>query len=177
MIAKKAITLVEMSVAIILAFVLLASLLNIFSSGIKESTNALTHQDNMETANILMSQIEYDLNKATEIKNPTRNLDSDSGEWLFTSKSSLGDMSFSYDYIPDVGVHRVVKGNNNYREDNFFANGHPVNLKFTHIVVNSDDKNDNIVQDKHAMWVELVVGSQKNDVASFSIKRLVVLNQ
>ena len=84
--SKSAITLIEMSIAIVLAFILLSVVLKIFSSGMKESANALTHQDNMETANILMSQIEYDLIKATAIQSPNCNEKSNNAKWLFNSR-------------------------------------------------------------------------------------------
>ena len=174
---KKAITLIEMSIAIVFAFILLAGVLKIFSSGMKGSAKALTHQDNMETANILMSQIEYDLIKATEIQIPACNEKSKNAQWSFKTKSSLGDISFSYDYVQNStdGVHRIVNGND-IKEDNYFARGHPINLQFTHIVVYSDDSNENTITENHGMWVELDVGSQKGDVATYTLKRLIVMN-
>ena len=175
-ISRKAMTLVEMSISIVLAFILLAVILKIFSSGMKESSNALTHQDNMETANILMSQIEYDLNKATEIISPKWNEKDNRAQWLFSSKSPFGKIVFNYDYIDNSsrGVHRFVTGTG-IKEDYYFAKGHPINLTFTHIVVNSDVTNNSIIEN-HGMWVELDVGSIKGDVATFSIKRLIVMN-
>ena len=176
-IKKKAITLVELSVSVVLAFILLSVILKIFSSGMKESASALTHQDNMETANILMSQIEYDLNRATEIISPKKYEKDSSAQWMFHSKSSLGNITFTYNHIDNSseGVHRLVIGKD-IKEDHYFAKGHPVKLHFTHIVVNSEDSKDNTLTDNHGMWVELDVGSQKNDVATYSAKRLIVIN-
>ena len=175
--SKSAITLIEMSIAIVLAFILLSAVLKIFSSGMKESANALTHQDNMETANILMSQIEYDLIKATEIQSPNCNEKSNNAKWSLNSRSSLGNITFIYDHVPNSidGVNRQVIGND-IKENNYFAKGHPVNLQFTHIVVNPEDKKDNRITESHGMWVELNVGSQKGDVATYTLKRLIVLN-
>jgi type II secretory pathway pseudopilin PulG len=173
---KKAITLIEMAISLVLASILLAVILKIFTSGMKESANALTHQDNMETANILMSQIEYDLNKATEIISPNWNEKDSSAQWVFSSKSSLGKITFTYDHIANSanGVHRFVTGKDT-KEDYYFAKGHPVNLKFTHIVVKSDESNNSMFEN-HGMWVELDVGSIKGDVATYTLKRLIVLN-
>ena len=77
----------------------------------KGSVNALTHQDNMEAANILMSQLEYDLIKATEIKKPDWNKKDNTAQWIFSSKSSLGDIAFDYGTNSSDGVHRMVNGN------------------------------------------------------------------
>ncbi len=193
---KKAVTLLEICIATFLAFIILIGILNLFSSGIKGSARNLTHQDNMETANILMSQIEFDLLKANEIRSPEWNQESNFAQWVFNSTSSLGNITFTYDYVPSSlnGVHRYVKGNN-YEENYYYAKGHPVKLNFTHIVINSknisnennennnDNNNENnnendynkIYIEKHAMWVELEVGSGKGDVATYTLKRLITL--
>lgn len=171
---KSAITLVEMSIAVVLAFLLLAGVLKIFSSGMKGSAKALTHQDNMETANILLGQIEYDLQKATKIINPDWNEEGVGAQWIFDSKSSDEKLVFTYDLVPCSldGVHRFVKGNN-INENNYFAKGHPVKLNFTHIVVSSGESNDDSLTEKHGMLVEIEVGSQKGDVATYTLKRLI----
>lgn len=174
-IRNKAITLIEMSIAIVLAFILLSVVLKIFSSGMKGSVNALTHQDNMEAANILMSQIEYDLIKASKIIKPEWNKKDNTAQWIFSSKSSLGDIVFDYAPNSSDGVHRMASGNG-INEDNYFARGHPVKIQFTHIVVNSEDPANNTITENHGMWVELDVGSQKGDVATYTLKRLIVLN-
>lgn len=175
---RKAITLVEISIVSVLAFLIIGSILNVFSSGIKGSTRNLTHQDNMETANILMSQIEFDLLKVNEIISPDWNQEGNKAIMVMKSSSSLGDIVFSYDNDPTSqnGVHRYVKGNN-FEENNYFAKNHPVKLNFTHVVINSTNSNNNerLFIEKHAMWVELEVGSAKGDVASYTLKRLITL--
>ena len=174
---RKAITLVEISIVSVLAFLIIGSILNVFSSGIKGSTRNLTHQDNMETANILMSQIEFDLLKVNEIISPDWNQEGNKAIMVMKSSSSLGDIVFSYDNDPTSqnGVHRYVKGNN-FEENNYFAKNHPVKLNFTHVVINStNSNNERLFIEKHAMWVELEVGSAKGDVASYTLKRLITL--
>ena len=194
---KKAISLIEISIAAFLAFIILGSILNVFSSGLKGSTKNLTHQDNMETANILMSQIELDLLKATEIKKPGWNQEDNNAQWVMNSSTSLGDISFTYDFVPNSlkGVHRLVKGNN-IEESHYYAKDHLVNLNFTHLVINSknpsnnndntendnnnnndnsENNNNNPLIEKHAMWVEIEIGSSKGDVASYTLKRLITL--
>lgn len=176
---RKAITLIEVTIVSVLAFIIIGSVLNVFSSGIKGSTKNLTHQDNMETANILMSQIEFDLQKVNEIISPDWNQEGVKAIFVMKSSSSLGDIVFSYDNDPTSqnGVHRYVKGNN-FEENNYFAKNHPVKLNFTHIVINltdSNNSNDRLLIEKHAMWVELEVGSAKGDVASYTLNRLITL--
>ncbi len=172
----KAISLIEISIATVLAFIILGSILNLFSSGIKGSTRNLTHQDNMETANILMSQIEFDLLKANQIKSPDWNQEGNNALWVLKStSSSLGDITFTYDYVPNSqeGIHRYVKGNN-IEENYYYAKGHPVKLNFTHIVVKPQNTSNPFIE-KHAMWVELDVGSAKGDVATYTLRRLITL--
>ena len=187
----KALSLIEITIGTFLAFILLGSVLKVFSSGIKGSTKNLTHQDNMETANILMSQIELDLLKANEIKTPGWNQEDNNAQWAMSSSSSLGNITFTYDYVPNspIGVHRLVKGNN-IEENHYYAKDHIVNLNFTHLVINSNNTgindennnsnnnnniNDNLLIEKHAMWVEIEIGSTKGDVATYTLKRLITL--
>ena len=183
---KKAVTLVEILIGVILSSILIIGVLNLFTSGIKESAKSLTHQDNMEAANILMTQIEYDLLRATRILNPSWNNEDVGASWIFDSKSSeLGEITFTYDYAdPKVGVHRHVEGRTT-NIDNYFAKGHFVDLKFKHFAVDAGKgEKDDFIIEKHGMWVDLTVYSkdvkpeEKNkDKDAFTMRRLIVVRR
>ena len=178
---KKAVTLIEILICVVLSALLIIGLMNLFSSGLKGSTKTLALQDNMETANILMAQIEYDLLKATEITVPEWTKGSEgSAQWISDSKSSIGSVQYTYDYVSGSkdGVHRKVHGNN-IDLDNYFAKNHLIDLKFTHFAVDTDkDQNNDIISEKHGIWVELTVYSkEKEDKDAFTIKRLIAVKK
>ena len=170
---KQAFTVIEITIGVLLFSVILIGILNLFSSGMKGSARNLTHQDNMEAANLLMNQIELDLSKATEICSPEN-------EWKSViNENNTNKIDISYKYIPhsanpNDGIDRIFK-NKNKETESHLAKGHPVKLEFTHYA-SSTVENDTFVE-KHAMWVELEVGSQNNDVASFSINKLIVFRK
>ena len=177
---KKAVTLIEISICIVLSTLLLIGILNLFSSGMKGSAKALTHQDNMEAANILMRQIEYDLSRATEIMSPARNKTEKEANWVIKYKEGGQEKAITYMYNvesnstlfpPYKGIKRIVDNTGEDSKDSYLAKGHPIKLFFTHFASGTADF------EKHGMWVELEVGSQRNDVATITLKRLIAIQK
>lgn len=178
---KKAVTLVEVLICVALSVVILIGILNLFGSALKGSAKTLTMQDNIETANILISQIEHDLLNATEIIVPDWNEESIGlALWIYDSKNTDGSIGYAYDYVANSkdGVHRKTT-KNNISQDYYFAKGHLVDLKFKHFAVDTyKDQNNEIIEEKHGMWVELTVYSkEKNEKDSFTIKRLIPIKK
>ena len=178
---NKAVTLIEVLICVVLSVILLIGLMNLFGSGLKGSAKTLSLQDNMETANILMAQIEYDLTKATNIDIPDWNEESQgSAHWVSDSKSSIGSIEYTYDYVAGSkdGVHRKVLGNN-VNIDNYFAKNHLIDLKFKHYATDiTKDQNNDIIDERHGIWVELTVYSkEKDDKDAFTIKRLIAIKK
>ena len=177
----KAVTLAEILVVIALSVLLFIGLMNLFGSGLKGSAKALTIQDNMEAANILMSQIELDLLRATDILDPGNNQESNcSARWIHDSKSEGGSIQYIYDYQSgsQEGVLRKVTGSN-VNIENRFAKNHLIDLKFKHFAIETDrDEKGKLIIEQHGMWIELTVYSKdKNDKDSFTLKRLVPIKQ
>ncbi len=178
---RNAFTLVEILIGVVISVVLLAGILNLFYSGLKGSAKTLTLQDNMETANLLMAQIEHDLSQATDIVIPDGNQENvGSAQWVYDSKG-IGCVQYTYDYVIGSrdGVYRKVKGNN-IDVDNIIGRGHLIDLKFRHFAVDADkDQKGNLITEKHGMWVELTVYSKddKNEKDSFTIKRLIAIKK
>ena len=178
---NKAVTLIEVLICVVLSVILIIGLMNLFGSGLKGSAKTLNLQDNMETANILMAQIEYDLAKATKITVPDWNEGSQgSAQWVCDSKSSVGSIQYTYDYVSGSkdGVHRKILGNN-VNIENYFAKNHLIELNFKHFALDiNKDQNNDIINEKHGMWVELTVYSkEKDDNDAFTIKRLIALKE
>lgn len=182
--SKRAFSLVEITVGVIIAAVLLTVLMKLLSSGMKGSTKGIAHQANVEAASILMSQIEYDLLRATEIVSPV-NTESDSTAcWKLYNASSKTGSPVMVTYATNVssGVDRKINIEGSI-QNSTLAKGHNVSLKFTHFKATpAADKYRKLGEKyliRHAMWVELTV-STKNDKKvgeneTFSLKRLVVV--
>ena len=177
---KNAVSLIEIAICIVLSTLLLIGILNLLSSGMKGSAKALTHQDNMEAANILMRQIEYDLSRATEIMSPARNKTEKEANWVIKYKEGGQEKAITYMYNvesnstlfpPYKGIKRIVDNTGEGSKDSYLAKGHPIKLYFTHYASGTADF------EKHGMWVELEVGSQRNDVATFSLRRLIAIQK
>lgn len=179
-ISKKAVSLIEITICIIISALLLIGILNLLSSGMKGSAKALTHQDNMEAANILMRQIEYDLSRASEIISPARNKTEKEANWVLKYIEGGQEKTITYMYNtessstlfpPYNGIKRVVDKTGESSRKSYLAKGHPIKLTFTHYASGTADF------EKHGMWVELEVGSQRNDVATFSLNKLIAVKK
>ena len=180
---RKAVTLVEILIGIILTALIISGVMQLFSSGMKDTAKALTHQDNMEAANILMTQIEYDLLRAVEIKEPVWNDTQDGGLWEIQkteedNNNSKKTISINYSNNGNNGILRDYGG-----EKHVFAKGHAVKLSFTHFAVDTSEgnENDKLVV-KHGMWVELTVYSNpgnydEKDDKTFDMRRLIVIRR
>lgn len=173
---KKAFSLVEITIGVLIFSIMLIVVMNVFSSGMKGSRIALTHQDNMEVANLLMAQIEYDLLKTTKIEYPKRNETKSEAQFKFEGEDGK-TITFSYDMTDNGidGVHRNVFENNSSL-DYYFAKGHTINIKFTHFAVDAGGgSNNDLLSDKHGIWIDLEVGDPKESVASFTMNKLIVV--
>lgn len=171
---RKAVTLIEVSIGIVLSALLLGGVLNLFTSGMKGSAKGLTHQDNMETAYILMTQIEYDLLRATKIESPGWDQKDDAARWFFQDSENgvAKEIPVIYSNNGTDGIIRDIDGKKMY-----YAKGHPVELRFTHFAVDTGlGKESDLLVEKHGMWVELIVYS-KSKKESFKMNRLIVIRR
>lgn len=171
---KTGLTLVEISIGVVISALLLAGIMNLLSAGMKGSTKGLSHQANMESASILMSQIEYDLLRAKELSDPPINGKDSSARWImYYSHSDNGDATVSYSVEQDSIV-RIADLGGGKTEKQVFCKGHKVNLNFTRFAVQIGFE-----QIRHGMFVELSVGAKEDTkLASaevFSMKRLVMI--
>ena len=112
---KKAVTLAEVIIGIVLSALIIIGVMRVFTSGMRGSTKGLAHQANMETASILMAQIEYDLLRATEIKSPAQNSKDDGASWKFYyAQSGLGyPLTVNYSKVSEGILRNVIDEKNN----------------------------------------------------------------
>lgn len=179
---KKAVTLVEISIGVILSALLIVGIMNLFSSGMKGSVKGMAHQANMETASILMSQIEYDLLRCVKISQPEANLeeDFDKAIWEFFNVVS-GNREYAtvtYTRLENgMGVEREVKPSSGKPFRTVFAKDRKVELSFKHVKANLGSQEVPIY--RHGMLVGLTVSSKDNRNSGnnepFTLKRLIII--
>ena len=181
---RKAVTLLEVSIGIIISALLLAAILHLFSSGMKGSTKGLAHQANMEAATIIMSQIEYDLLKSTEILDPDKNTKGNIARWKFYYEPAGGvPVTVKYSANATDGVTRSVDLGNGKKQNTVLGKGHKIELNFIYFQATSAPSEyydlGKKYQRKNVMWVEIKV-STKNDKKigeneHIELKRLIVV--
>ena len=179
---RKAVTLVEVVIVVALSSMIILAIMNLLSSGMKGSAKGLAHQANMESASIIMSQIEYDLLRATTISKPESgaNEDFDKAIWDFHyGASNSGDPSnVTYSRLMNgMGVCREVKMAGGKNQKTIFAKYQKVDLSFKHFVFNTGSKQYPIYKD--AMLVGVTVSSKDNKRGgtneAFTLRRLIVV--
>ena len=184
-IKKKAVTLVEVVIGVVLSAVLIVVIMNLFSSGMKGSVKGLAHQANMETASIIMSQIEYDLLKSTEILEPDKSQKSNTARWTLYDDASgeLAPKTVKYSANASDGVTRSIEFANGKKQNMVLGKGHKVELNFIYFQATSAPSEfyelGRKYQRKNAMWVEIRVSTKYDkkigENESIELKRLIVV--
>lgn len=182
--SRKAFSLVEITVGVIIAAVLLTVLMKLLTSGMKGSTKGIAHQANVEAASILMSQIEYDLLRASEIESPETNGSDTTAKWKFyyAASGSGKPVTVTYDTSAGGGVNRTVNVDGKL-QNSILAKGHDVKLTFTHFMATPAAKKYSELGAKylrrHGMWVELTVSTKHDkkvgEKETFTLRRLIVV--
>lgn len=177
---RKAVTLVEITIGVVISSILLIGILNLFGSGMRGSAKGMAHQANMQTASILMSQIEYDLLRASKIEKPEYNKKSNEAEWSFYYLASGKNTPVYVSYRKaSGGISREVYEDQSHKkliQKNVFAKDHKVDISFVHFATNTGNKS--FSQFREGMWVELTVSSKNTKTATsepFNMKRLIMV--
>ena len=179
---RKAVTLVEVVVVVALSSLLLLGIMNLLSSGMKGSAKGLAHQVNMESASIIMSQIEYDLLRATNISKPELGMNEnfDTAIWDFYYGASGSGNPSTVTYYKNnngLGVCREVKMDGGKVQGTILAKLQKVDLKFRRFTFNTGSKKYPIYKD--AMLVEVTVSSKDSARGgtneAFTLRRLIVV--
>ena len=179
---RKAVTLIEVIIVVGLAAMIIVAVMNLFSSGMKGSAKGLAHQTNMESASIIMSQIEYDLLRATKILNPeaTATNNSNKAVWEFNSDVLKPGKTSTVTYFKTFdgfGVCREVKTNEGKVNKTVLGKYQKVDLNFRRFIFNTGSKKYPVYKD--GMLVEVIVSSSDNKRGgtneAFTLRRLIVV--
>ena len=179
---RKAVTIIEVVVVVALSSLLMLGVMNLFSSGMKGSAKGLAHQVNMESASIIMSQIEYDLLRSTTISKPESGLNEnfDTAIWNFYYGASGSGVPCTVTYTKNyggLGVCREVKMDGGKVQKTIFGKLQKVDLSFKRFTFNTGTKKYKILKD--AMLVEVTVSSKDSTRGgtneAFTLRRLIVV--
>ena len=179
---RKAVTLIEIIIAVALSSLIILAVMSLFSSGMKGSAKGLAHQSNMESASIIMSQIESDLLRATTfLKSESgENQDYSTATWDFHYGASNSDKPSTVTYSKTndgLGACREVKMPDGKIQKTILAKTQKVNLILKHFAFNTSSTKYPIY--KQAMLVEVTVSSNDNirggTNEAFTLRRLIVV--
>lgn len=166
----RGLTIIEIVVGALIISVVMAVLMNVFGAGLRGSSKGMAHLTNMEAAAVLMSQIEYDLLRASVIKDPASNTSDKVARWDVLTESGSGKGTVIYNQTAG-GIERQFDSDAGNLKHTY-CRGLDVAISFRHVVFDDPTR---AVQ-KAGMWVELRVASPRksNTSEEFKMKRLIL---
>lgn len=164
---NRAITLVEICVGAVILSLVMGAVMRMFVGGLKGSKQGMAHLTNMQTAAIVMAQIEYDLHRATRINDPAVNSVETAARWQFVNEDGT-TTTVIYNLLPD-GLERQENNIVSGLKKHTFGKGLSLKLLFRHLefTVVAEKKI------KEAMWVDLKVATDKDNNEEFYLRRMV----
>lgn len=164
---KRGITLVEICVGVVILSLVMGAVMRMFAGGLKGSKQGMAHLTNMQTAAIIIAQIEYDLLRATQINDPAVNLVETAARWQFVGEDG-STSTVIYNLLPD-GLERQENNSVSGLRKHTFGKGLNLKLQFRHLEFNVTAEK----KIKEAMWIDLKVASDKDSHEEFNIRRMV----
>ncbi len=167
---RNGLTMVEVVVGVLIISIILAVLMNFFGAGLRGSSKGMAHLTNMEAAAVLMSQIEYDLLRASIVKDPACNVSDKVARWDVLTDDGAGKATVIYNQLAGGIERQFDSAAGNLKH--MYCRGLDVSLSFRHVVFDDPAR---AVQ-KTGMWVELIVSSAKKSSSTeeFRMKRLFI---
>ena len=166
--SRFALTLIEVCIGVVILSIVMAAVMNMFVGGLKGSSKGMAHLTNMQTAAIVMAQIEYDILRATNIIDPAVNASDNAGRWEFTSKDGIVN-TVIYNLLPD-GIERQEFNSVSGKKTHVFGKGLNLKIQFRHLEFSDPIKK--VI--KEGMWVELDASTKKSNDEEFKLKRVIV---
>ncbi|MDD2999812.1 MAG: type II secretion system protein [Candidatus Riflebacteria bacterium] len=168
--ASRGITMVEITIGVLIISILMAAVMKMMGAGMRGSTKGMAHLANMEAAAVLMSQIEYDLLRASSIVDPPAGEKAEVARWDILTNEGSGKSTIIYNLLNN-GIERKLDSGSE-KHDYIYCKGLDVKLAFRH--VKFDDAAATAF--RSGMWVELSVASSKksNNNEEFKMKRLIL---
>ncbi len=147
------VTLIEMLIGIVVTSLMVGILLSFYSSGVRGSQKGMEHLNNMGIASILMSQIEYDLMRASRFLVPSPGKSDNAASWEFPADSSGGIGTITYRLVPE-GIEREERRSGELQKY-VYCKGRTVTLSFDNLQFTSAA----VASDKSGVLVALFVAS------------------
>jgi len=165
---RKGVTLVEICIGVVILSLVMTGVMRMFAGGIRGSQQGMAHLTNMQTAAIIIAQVEYDLMRATELNDPPVNTTETAARWKIKSEDGSSS-TVIYNLLPD-GLERQENNSTSGDKKHVFGKGLNLKLQFRHLefVITGEKKK------KEGMLIDLKVASDKNSNEEFHIRRMVV---
>lgn len=164
----QAVTLVEICVGVFILSIVMTAVMSLFAGGMKGSKKGMAHLTNMQTAAIIMAQIEYDLLRATAIIDPAPETIESEARWEFGNEDgSVGTVT--YNLLPD-GLERHESNSLSGGKRHTFGKGLNMKLQFRHLefAVPAEKKV------KEGMLINIKIASDNSSNEEFNISRLII---
>lgn len=171
---KNGVTLTEIIIGILVLGVIFAGLMRLVTTGMRGASKGMSHLGIMQSASILMSQIEYDLLRATSIEFPAPGERSSSSQWnmLFLENNLPQNALVSYNQM-SRGIERHIDITDSGFQDRYnYGSEYRLEVSFKHILIPDEIK----AFSRSAMLVEITITSDERmygDREKFSLKRLI----
>lgn len=165
---RRGITMVEACIAGLLLSVVMAVVMNMFAGGLKGSNKGMAHLTNMQTAALIMAQIEYDLMRATSLNDPAIETSDSSARWRISNQDG-STSTVIYTQLAN-GLERQEDNSVSGLSKHVFGRGLNLSALFRHLKFNLPANN----LSKTGMWVQIKVSSDKDNNEEFKSKRLII---
>lgn len=165
---SRAITLVEVCVGVFILSIVMTAVMSMFAGGMKGSKKGMAHLTNMQTAAIIMAQIEYDLLRASAINDPAVNSVETAARWQFSCEDG-STSTVIYNLLPD-GLERHESNSTTGQKKHTFGKGLNLKLQFRHLefAVTAEKRI------KEGILINIKVASDKDSNEEFNINRLII---
>ncbi len=163
-------TMIEIVIGVLIISIIMAVVMNLFGAGLRGSTKGMANLTNMEAAAVLMSQIEYDLLRASRITDPSPDSSDKVARWELPDDDGSGVGTVIYNLLAN-GIERQLDSGTGSQK-HVYCKGLEVSLLFRHVGFNDAARGTQ----KTGMWVELSVASSRksNNNEEFKMKRLIL---
>lgn len=168
--ARHAVSMVELTIAVVLTSLIISGLMMLYTTGLKGSRKGLDHLDNMNAAAILMSRIEYDFMKAVAVNEPEIGKSANGSTWKILTDVAGSFGTIEYQMVPEGILRRETIGGN--PQSYIFCRGKRATISFDRLSLDAEATNDG----KNAFIVALNVADAKIEATGdeeFEIIRLI----
>ncbi len=165
---KCGVTLIEVCIGALLLSIILTIVMNLFAGGLKGSNKGMAHLTNMNSAAVIMAQIENDILRATKIMDPTIETTETAARWELQNEDGTTS-TIIYNLLPN-GLERKEDSPSSGKKNHIFGRDLNLKIRFRHLEFLLTKEKTR----KEGMWVELKVSTNSKNDEEFSLNRLVL---